>query len=306
MPILVRNFLACTSSLVELAGHRHHARMRPSVDAPLRYAAPMPTSSPAARFRTVVATRYVTPLREGGSLPALIEADDDGMYVLKFRGAGQGPRVLAAEWICGEIARLMGLPVPEIVGVEVDRGLGDAEPDEEIQDLIHASDGLNLGLDFLPGSLPYSPIAGPPPDPVFAADVVWFDGFVMNPDRSPQNPNLLEWHGRTWLIDHGAALYVHHTWRDVQEHARRPFARIREHVLLPNAGSIEEADARLAGKLDEASIREIVEQVPDLWLPRDPVIGGPSAQRRAYVTYLLRRLEAPRPFVEEAEAGRAA
>ena len=266
----------------------------------------MATRSPTARFRTVVATRYVTPLREGGSLPALIEADDDGMYVLKFRGAGQGPRVLAAEWICGEIARLLGLPVPEIVGVEVDRGLGDAEPDEEIQDLIHASDGLNLGLDFLPGSLPFNPAAGPPPDPVFAADVVWFDGFVMNPDRSVQNVNLLEWHGRPWLIDHGAALYVHHTWRDVEAHARRPFERIRDHVLLPNAGSIEEADARLAPKLDATSIGEIVEAVPDLWLPRDPIIGGPSAQRRAYVTYLLRRLEAPRPFVEEADNGREA
>jgi len=266
----------------------------------------MATRPPAARFRTVVATRYVTPLREGGSLPALIEADDDGMYVLKFRGAGQGPRVLAAEWICGELARFLGLPVPEIVGVEVDRGLGDAEPDEEIQDLIHASDGLNLGLDFLPGSLPFSPAAGPRPDPDIAADVVWFDGFVMNPDRSPQNVNLLEWHGRLWLIDHGAALYVHHTWRDVEAHARRPFERIRDHVLLPYAGSIEEADARLAPRLDEASIRDIVEAVPDLWLPRDPVIGGPSAQRRAYVTYLLHRLEAPRPFVEEAERGRAA
>jgi hypothetical protein len=266
----------------------------------------MATRTPAARFRTVVATRYVTPLREGGSLPALIEADDDGMYVLKFRGAGQGPRVLAAEWICGELARFLGLPVPEIVGVEVDRGLGDAEPDEEIQDLIHASDGLNLGLDFLPGSLPFSPAAGPRPDPEFAADVVWFDGFVMNPDRSPQNVNLLEWHGRLWLIDHGAALYVHHTWRDVEAHARRPFERIRDHVLLPYAGSIEEADARLAPRLGEATIRDIVEGVPDLWLPRDPVIGGPSAQRRAYVTYLLNRLEAPRPFVEEADRGRAA
>ena len=266
----------------------------------------MATRPPAARLRTVVATRYVTPLREGGSLPALIEADDDGMYVLKVRGAGQGPRVLAAEWICGELARLLGLPVPEIVGVEVDRGLGDAEPDEEIQDLIHASDGLNLGLDFLPGSLPFSPAAGMLPDPAFAADVVWFDGFVMNPDRTAQNVNLLEWHGRQWLIDHGAALYIHHTWRDIEAHARRPFERIRDHVLLPYAGSIEEADARLAPQLDEASIRDIVERVPDLWLPRDPVIGGPSAQRRAYVTYLMHRLEEPRPFVEEAERGRAA
>ena len=266
----------------------------------------MATRAPTPGLRTVVATRYVTPLREGGSLPALVEADDDGMYVLKFRGAGQGPRVLAAEWICGEVARVLGSSVPEIVGVEVDRGLGDAEPDEEIQDLIHASGGLNLGLDFLPGSLPFSPAAGPRPDATRAADIVWFDGLVMNPDRTAQNVNLLEWHGRLWLIDHGAALYVHHTWRDADAHARRPFERIRDHVLLPYADSIEEADARLAPLLDEGVLHDIVEQVPDVWLPRDPVVGGPSAQRRAYVRYLLHRLEAPRPFVEEAERARAA
>ena len=263
-------------------------------------------STPVPRLRTVIATRYVTPLREGGSLPALVEADDDGMYVLKFRGAGQGPRVLVAEWIAGELGRLLGLPVPEIVAVEVDPKLGDAEPDEEIHDLIEASTGLNLGLDFLPGSLPFSPAVGPAPDPDLAADIVWFDGLIMNPDRSPQNPNLLVWHGRLWLIDHGAALYVHHTWRDVDAHARRPFERIRDHVLLPFAGSIAAADARLGGVLDEAAIREVVEAVPDAWLARDPVIGGPSAQRAAYVRYLLRRLEGPRPFVEEADLGRTA
>jgi len=257
-------------------------------------------------MRTVSATRYVTPLREGGSLPALVEADDDGMYVLKFRGAGQGPRVLVAEWIAGELGRALGLPIPEIVAIELDPKLGDAEPDEEIQDLIHSSSGLNLGLDFLPGALPFNPVAGPQPGPELAADIVWFDGLVMNPDRSAQNPNLLTWHGRTWLIDHGAALYVHHTWRDVDAHARRPFERIRDHVLLPTAGSIEAADERLAGRLDEAIVGEIVAAVPDAWLARDPVIGGPAAQRRAYVTYLLRRLEAPRPFVEEAVRGSAA
>ena len=267
----------------------------------------MPNEAPTApKLRTVVATRYVTPLREGGSLPALVEADDDGMYVLKFRGAGQGPRALVAEWICGELGRFLGLPVPEIVAIEVDPKLGDAEPDEEIHDLIEHSVGLNLGLDFLPGSLPFSPAVGPPPEPDFAADVVWFDGFVMNPDRTAQNVNLLVWHGQQWLIDHGAALYVHHTWRDVDAHARRPFERIRDHVLLPFAGSLEAADERLAPRLDEQTIRSIVDQVPDAGLPRDQVLGGPSAQRRAYVTYLLRRLDAPRPFVEEAERGRAA
>jgi hypothetical protein len=267
----------------------------------------MPRQPPApSRLRSVVATRYVTPLREGGSLPALVEADDEGMYVLKFRGAGQGPRVLVAEWIAGELARALGLPVPDIVAVELEPKLGDAEPDEEIQELIHASGGLNIGLDFLPGALPFSPAAGPAPDPDFAADVVWFDGLVMNPDRSPQNPNLLVWHGRTWLIDHGASLYVHYTWRDVDAHARRPFERIRDHVLLPFASSIEAADARLAAQIDEAILNDIVEAVPEAWLPRDQVIGGPAAQRRAYVAYLLRRLEAPRPFVEEAARGPAA
>ncbi len=266
---------------------------------------PKPVPVPG-RLRSVTATRYVTPLREGGSLPALVEADDDGMYVLKFRGAGQGPRVLVAEWIAGEIGRTLGLPVPDIVAMEVDPKLGDAEPDEEIQDLIHASGGLNLALDFLPRALAYTPAAGVQPDPDLAADIVWFDGLVMNPDRSPQNPNLLVWHGRVWLIDHGAALYVHHTWRDVDAHARRPFERLRDHVLLPRAGSIEAADARLAERLSEAELREIVEAVPEAWLPRDPVLGGASAQRRAYVTYLRRRLEAPRPWVEEVTRGPAA
>src|SRR2546425_6043353 len=161
-------------------------------------------------LRTVTATRYVTPLREGGSLPALIEADDDGMYVLKFRGAGQGPKALVAELIVGELGRALGLPVPEIVLVQVDPRLGDPEPDPEIHDLIRASAGLNVGLDFLRGALAFSPVVGPIPSPELAAEVVWFDAFTTNPDRTPRNPNILVWHGRPWLIDHGAALYVHH------------------------------------------------------------------------------------------------
>src|SRR3954453_6618617 len=213
---------------------------------PLRYALPM--------IRTVVASRYVMALREGGSLPGLVEADDDGLYVVKFRGAGQGPRALVAEWLGGEIGRAMGLPVPDLVAIEVDAALGDAEPDEDIHDLVRASAGTNLGMDFLPGALTFNPAAstaGDIIDPEFAADVVWFDGLVTNPDRSPQNPNLLVWHGRPWLIDHGAALYIHHTWRDPEAHARRSFERIRDHVLLPYAGSIEAADARNAGLIDE-------------------------------------------------------
>jgi hypothetical protein len=259
-----------------------------------------------ARPRTVAVTRYVAPLREGGSLPGLVEGDDDGMYVLKFRGAGQGPRVLAAEWIAGSIARALGLPVPEIVVLDLDPRLGDAEPDPEIQALIRSSGGLNVGLDFLPGALPFSPAAGPLPDPDQAAEIVWLDGLVMNPDRSVQNPNLLSWHGRLWLIDHGASLYVHHTWRDVAAHARRPFERIAQHVLLPYSAPLATVDERMARQLDEELLREVVTGVPDAWLPRDPAIGGPTAQRDGYVLYLLRRLEAPRPWVEEADRARPA
>ena len=260
-------------------------------------------------IRTVLATRYVTPLREGGSLPGLVEADDDGLYVVKFRGAGQGPRALVAEWLAGELARALGLPVPDLVSIEVDAALGDAEPDEEIHDLVRASAGLNLGMDFLPGALALNPAVSTAPasiTPEFAADVVWFDGLVTNPDRSPQNPNLLLWHGRPWLIDHGAALYVHHTWRDPDEHARRPFERIRDHVLLPYAGSIDAADARQVARIDEALLTAIVGAIPDTWLPDDPRAGSAAAQRDAYIRYLTLRLAAPRPYVEEADRARAA
>jgi hypothetical protein len=256
--------------------------------------------------RHVTATRYVTPLREGGSLPGLVEADDDGLYVVKFRGAGQGPRALVAEWLAGEIGRAVGLLVPELVIVDVDAALGDAEPDEELQDLVHRSGGLNLGLDFLPGALTFNPAATDPVDPDLAADIVWFDAFVTNPDRSVVNPNLLIWHGRMWLIDHGAALYVHHTWRDPDEHARRPFERSAGHVLLPYAGSIVEADERLAPSLDAARFRSLAEAIPDAWLGHDPQVGDTDAQRGAYVRYLERRLATRRAFVEEAERARRA
>ena len=260
-------------------------------------------------MRTVVATRYVTPLREGGSLPGLVEADDDGLYVVKFRGAGQGPRALVAEWIAGELGRAIGLPVPDLVGVEVAASLGDAEPDEEIHDLVGASGGLNLGMDFLPGALGFNrAVASPtsPIEPAFAADTVWLDALVTNPDRTAQNPNLLNWHGRVWLIDHGAALYIHHTWRDPDDHARRPFERIRDHVLLPFADSIAAADERHAGRIDQALLVALVDAVPDAWLPDVDLIGGADDQRTAYVRYLLRRLETPRSFVEEAERARRA
>jgi hypothetical protein len=248
--------------------------------------------------RTVKATRYVTPLREGGSLPGLVEADDDGLYVLKFRGAGQGAKALVAELVAGELARAVGLPVPEIVFVQLDAELGRAEPDPEIQELIAASDGLNVGLDFLPGALAYSPAAGPVPDPALAAAIVWLDALTTNVDRSPQNPNLLLWHGRIWLIDHGAALYLQHAWVDPPADARRPFAAIRNHVLLPCAGSIEDADVRLAPRLGLDVLEQVLAHVPDDWFA--------PWERAQYLAYLRRRLEPPRGFAGEAEEARGA
>lgn len=248
-------------------------------------------------LRTVHATRYATPLREGGSLPGVVEADDDGLYVLKFQAAAQGPRALVAEVVAGEIGRALGLPVPELVLIDLDIELGRAEPDPDIRELLERSGGLNLGMDFLPGALPYRPGVSPPLDPVLAADVVWFDALVTNIDRTPRNPNLLLWHGRPWLIDHGAALYVQYTWRDEAAHARRPFPQVSQHVLLPVAGPIGAADARLAPQLDAARLEAILELVPDAWL---------SDPRARYRDYLLRRLASPRPFVEEAERARTA
>jgi hypothetical protein len=257
-------------------------------------------------MRAVRATRYVTAFREGGSLPGLVEADDDGLYVVKFRGAGQGPRVLVAEWLAGEIARALGLLVPDLVAVDLDAGIADSEPHQEIHDLLVASVGRNIGLDFLPGSMTFNPVVDASPDPDWAASVIWLDGLVTNPDRSPKNPNLLVWHGRPWLIDHGAALYIHHTWRDPDEHARRPFERISAHVLLPYAGSIADADARHAARIDTALLTALTDALPDAWLPEDPATGDAAAQRAAYVRYLTRRLETPRAFVTEADRVRAA
>jgi hypothetical protein len=256
--------------------------------------------------RTVTATRYVTPLREGGSVPALVEADDEGLYVVKLLGAGHGRKALVAELVCGEIGRVLGLPVPDLVLVELDPALARAEPDQEIHELLERSAGTNVGLDFLPGALPYAPAVGPAPDSALAAAVVWFDALVMNVDRTPRNPNLITWHRGLHLIDHGSGLYIHHTWRSPAEHARRPFEAIRDHVLLPFAGSIAGADARLAGLLDRERLAGILAGVPDDWLAPEPAYPDPGSLRRAYLDYLLRRLEAPRPFVEEADRARAA
>jgi hypothetical protein len=258
-------------------------------------------------IRTVRATRYVTPLREGGSLPAIVEADDDGLYVVKFRGAGQGQRALIAELIAGEIGRRLDLLVPEIVFVEVDPALGRNEPDPEIKALLDASGGLNLGLDFLPGAIAYDPAApaGPPLDAGLASAVVWFDAYVTNVDRTPRNTNLLLWHRRLWLIDHGAGLYFHHAWRDHLAAARTPFGRIKEHVLLPLASALPEADAELAPRLSRETLETVVAAVPDAWLGDVPLFADPAAHRRAYVEYLARRLAPPRAFAQEAVDARA-
>ena len=249
--------------------------------------------------RTVSATRYVTPLREGGSLPAIVEADDEGMYVLKFRGAGQGAKALIAELIGGELARVLGLPVPEIVLVELDPDLARTEPDPEIQHLIRASAGLNLALDYLPGSVTFDPVVEQP-DATLASAVVWFDAFISNVDRTPRNTNLLIWHRKLWLIDHGAALYFHHNWDGYLARAADPFARIKDHVLLPFASALHEADARLTPLVTHAAIEHIVARIPDAWLGGDAPFANADEHRDAYAQYLCKRIEAPHAFVEEA------
>jgi hypothetical protein len=253
----------------------------------------------------VTATRYVTPLREGGSLPAIVEADDDGTYVLKFRGAGQGPKALIAELVAGEAGRALGLPVPELVFVELDPALGRSEPDPEIQALIRASAGLNLALDYLPGSLTFDPLLAPPPDAALASAVVWFDSYVTNVDRTARNTNMLVWHGRLWLIDHGASLYFHHSWGDFAARSRSRFPQIREHVLLPLAGEVELADAAAPERLTPQRIREIVRLIPDEWLDPGAPFPGAGEQREAYASYLIGRLEASHSFVGEILHARA-
>jgi hypothetical protein len=251
--------------------------------------------------KTIRVTRYVTPLREGGSLPAIVEGDDDGLYVLKFRGAGQGPRALIAELVSGEIARALGLPVPEIVFAEVDADLARTEPDYEISSLIAASAGLNLALDYLPGSVMFNPLVDTVPADT-ASQIVWLDAFATNVDRSPRNPNLLMWHRRVWLIDHGATLYFHHMpgWEAGRDRAREPFALIKDHVLRRCATMLREVDAALAGKLTPAILDGIVGLIPDVWLV-DPATSVDAAHyRAAYRRYLVDRVTAPRAFVEEA------
>jgi len=256
-------------------------------------------------MRTVRATRYVTPLREGGSLPAIVEADDLGLYVLKFRGAGQGPLALVAELVAGEIGRALGLRVPELVLVEVDAALGRNEPDQEIQDLLRASVGLNLALDYLPGSTMFNRAAGDKAEGQVASEAVWFDAFVTNVDRTAKNPNLLYWHKNLYFIDHGAAMYFHHSWppdpQSMNKVAESSFPAIRQHVLLQWANAIDKAAAGSRELLNKAVFERILNDVPDDWLASEP--GAPN--RAGYVDYFTRRLASSSNFVEEALRARA-
>jgi hypothetical protein len=260
---------------------------------------------PRVPLRTVTVTRYVTPLREGGSLPAIVEADDDGMYVLKFRAAGQGPRALVAELIAGEIARALGLPVPELVFAELDPDLARTEPDPEIFALIRGSAGLNLALDYLPGCVTFNPVVDRPPRDL-ASRIVWFDAYVTNVDRTARNTNMLMWHRRLWLIDHGATLYVHHTpdWEAGPDRASDPFPLIRAHVLLRDAGLLEAMDQEMAAALTPDVLTAIVDLVPDTWLAEAGTLGEPARLRAAYTRHLIARAEPPRAFVKEAVGAR--
>lgn len=249
------------------------------------------------------ASRYVQPLREGGSLPAIVDTDG-GLFVAKFRGAGQGPKALIAELIVGLLARTLGLPVPDLALIEIDPVFGRAEPDPEIQDILHRSHGLNVGLRYLDGAFNFDGFAaGELIDAQFAADVVWLDAFVTNPDRTHRNPNLLVWQRQPWLIDHGAALYAHHMWTTVdEERTRTPFPRIEDHVLLAHATDLAAADERSARKLTAQTLREIVEAVPETLL-MDPVsrdAGTAEEARTRYLEYFETRLRAPRQFVAQA------
>ena len=255
-------------------------------------------------LRSVATARYVTPLREGGSMPAVVEGDDDGLYVLKFSGAGQGRKALIAELVAGELARALGLLVPEIVFMDLHADLARTEADPEIQDLIRASVGLNLALDFLPSAAAYDPLVFQP-DAALASDIVWLDAFVMNVDRTARNTNMLLWHRRLWLIDHGAALYFQHQWDGYMDRAASPFALIRDHVLLAFASELEAADARCRERLGADVIGAVVDLIPDDWLRDTETFATSADQRQAYRSFLLARLAASHVFTEEAVRARS-
>lgn len=244
-------------------------------------------------LRAVKVMRYVTPLREGGSLPAIVEGDDDGLYVLKFRGAGQGPRALIAELVAGEIGRVLGLKVPELVFLHLDAELAMTEPDPEIQDLMKASAGINIGLDYLPGSIMFE-TALHPPDADLASRIVWFDAYTANVDRTARNTNMLIWHKELWLIDHGAAFFYHHNWDTFRYNSGNAFSHSKNHVLLPYATKIASVDADLAEKLTPEVLSEIVGLIPDAWLT------NAETDRLTYLEFLIARLATPREFASEA------
>ncbi|MGW0557819.1 HipA family kinase [Streptomyces sp. NPDC002926] len=235
----------------------------------------------------VTATRYVTPLREGGSLPGIVEADDLGTYVMKFTGAGQGRKTLVAEVICGQLGRRLGLRVPDLVSIQLDPVIGLGEPDQEVQELLKASGGLNLGMDFLPGSLGFDPLAYEV-EAAEAGKVVWFDALINNVDRSWRNPNMLVWHGDLWLIDHGATMIWHHNWPGAQASAAKAYDA-SDHALAPFRPDIASAAAELAPLVTEELLTEIAADVPDEWLVDEPGFESTGALRRAYVEALLSR-----------------
>lgn len=256
-------------------------------------------------IRTVNVIRYITPLREGGSLPALVEADDEFMYVLKFRGAGQGAKVLIAELVAGEIARSLGFRVPEIVFAQLDSTFGRSEGDEEIQDLLRASEGLNLALHYLSGALTFNALVTPI-EAVLASQIVWLDALVMNVDRTPRNTNMLTWHKELWLIDHGASFYFHHAWQDTEQQALRPFTHIKDHVLLPVATELDAVDIAFKAMLTPERIRSIISLVPDEWLMEDSPFDSLAEHRQAYVQFLENRLAHTEIFIKEAKNARKA
>ncbi len=258
-------------------------------------------------LRVVRAARYVLPFREGGSVPALVEADDLGMYVVKLRGAGQGVKALIAELVAGELARVAALAVPEIVLVALDESIAASEPDPELAEPLEKSAGINVGLDYLPGSITFDPVADPAIDATAASRIVLFDAFVMNVDRTPRNPNLLTWHRRVWLIDHGASLYFHHGWRAGArlDGSRDPFAEVRQHVLLRAASSLAEAAAHLRAAFTDDVVTRIVGEIPGDWLAGDGDFASDDEHRAAYVSWFRARRDAIPLFLEEAQRAHA-
>lgn len=256
-------------------------------------------------IRTVNVTRYVTPLREGGSMPAIAEADDQFLYVLKFRGAGQGKKALIAELIGGEIARALGLRIPEIVFAHLDSAFGRTEPDEEIQDLLKASVGLNLAVHYLSGSITFDPTVTTI-DATLASQIVWIDCLLLNVDRTCRNTNMLLWHKELWLIDHGASLYFHHSWENIAGKALLPFSNVKDHVLLPQASALDEADKLFCQILTDDLIRSIVELVPDDWLAEEQTFDTIEQHRQAYIQFLTTRVSHSINFVKAAQDARAA